>query len=96
MYRFPVERAAKIAVKTICEFLKTDKFFQQVLMVCFDEETKEAYLNALEEYKEKKTDILLGLKKKLIWRTAAFVVRFFFEKALYRRSPNKSKKIMLS
>lgn len=53
VYRFPVERAAKIAVKTICDFLKTDTFFQQVLMVCFDEETKEAFLNALEEYKEK-------------------------------------------
>ncbi len=53
VYRFPVERAAKIAVKTICDFLKTDTFFQQVLMVCFDEETKEAYLNAFEEYKEK-------------------------------------------
>jgi O-acetyl-ADP-ribose deacetylase (regulator of RNase III) len=53
VYCFPAERAAKIAVKTICDFLKTDTFFQQVLMVCFDEGTKEIYLNALKEYSEK-------------------------------------------
>ncbi|MCQ4935627.1 MULTISPECIES: O-acetyl-ADP-ribose deacetylase [Anaerotignum] len=53
VYCFPVERAAKIAVKTICDFLKTDTFFQQVLMICFDEDTKEIYLNALKEYSEK-------------------------------------------
>ncbi|WP_312044608.1 O-acetyl-ADP-ribose deacetylase [Anaerotignum sp.] len=53
VYCFPVERAAKIAVKTICDFLKTDTFFQQVLMVCFDEDTKEIYLNALKEYSRK-------------------------------------------
>ncbi|KAF5084191.1 O-acetyl-ADP-ribose deacetylase [anaerobic digester metagenome] len=53
VYCFPVERAAKIAVKAICDFLKTDTFFQQVLMVCFDEDTKEIYLNALKEYSRK-------------------------------------------
>ncbi len=53
VYCFPVERAAKIAVKTICDFLKTDTFFRQVLMICFDEDTKEIYLNALKEYSEK-------------------------------------------
>ncbi|WP_304508969.1 O-acetyl-ADP-ribose deacetylase [Anaerotignum sp.] len=51
VYRFPVERAAKVAVRTICEFLQKDSFFKQVVMVCFDEETKEAYLYAMEEYK---------------------------------------------
>lgn len=52
VYRFPVEQAAKIAVTTICDFLKSDSFFQQVVMVCFDDDTKGAYLNALEEYQK--------------------------------------------
>jgi len=52
VYRFPVEQAAKIAVGTICDFLKSDSSFKQVLMVCFDEETKGAYIKALEEYKK--------------------------------------------
>lgn len=51
VYRFPVERAARVAVRTICKFLKTDSFFKKVILVCFDEETKGAYLDALEEYK---------------------------------------------
>ncbi len=53
VYCFPVERAAKIAVKAICSFLQTDSFLEQVIMICFDEETKEAYVNAFEEYKRK-------------------------------------------
>lgn len=52
VYRFPVERAARVAVRAICDFLQLDSFFKQVVMVCYDEETKEAYLNALEEYKQ--------------------------------------------
>lgn len=53
VYRFPVERAATIAVETICNYLKSDTSFEQVIMVCFDEETKAAYVDALEEYKNK-------------------------------------------
>ena len=54
LYRFPLERAAKIAVQTIMEFLNTCHSVQQVIMVCFDERTKKAYDQALEEYKEQK------------------------------------------
>ncbi|MDD4843007.1 MAG: O-acetyl-ADP-ribose deacetylase [Anaerotignum sp.] len=53
VYCFPVDRAAKIAVKAICSFLQTDSALEQVIMICFDEETKEAYVNAFEEYKRK-------------------------------------------
>ncbi|MDD3393972.1 MAG: O-acetyl-ADP-ribose deacetylase [Clostridia bacterium] len=53
VYCFPVERAAKIAVKAICDFLKSDDFFQRVVLVCFDKETEAAYSNALKEYQKK-------------------------------------------
>lgn len=49
VYRFPVELAAKIAVKEILEFLKQEDSMEQVILVCFDDRTKEAYLDALEE-----------------------------------------------
>ncbi|WP_352399611.1 O-acetyl-ADP-ribose deacetylase [Anaerotignum sp.] len=57
VYRFPVEQAARIAVSTICNFLQSDSSFEQVVMVCFDEETKEAYLRAFEEYQNKQQDL---------------------------------------
>jgi O-acetyl-ADP-ribose deacetylase (regulator of RNase III) len=53
VYCFPVDRAAKIAVNAICSFLQTDSSLEQVVMICFDEETKAAYVNAFEEYKRK-------------------------------------------
>ena len=43
VYRFPVELAAKIAIEEILHFLETDDSMTQVLLVCFDEATKEAY-----------------------------------------------------
>lgn len=49
VYRFPVELAAKIAVKEIAEFLKQEDSMEQVMLVCFDDRTKKAYLDALEE-----------------------------------------------
>ena len=51
VYCFPVERAAKIAVNVICSFLQLDTSLEKVIMICFDEDTKEAYINAFEEYK---------------------------------------------
>ncbi|KXL54431.1 O-acetyl-ADP-ribose deacetylase [Anaerotignum neopropionicum] len=53
VYCFPVERAAKIAVNVICSFLQLDTSLEKVIMICFDEDTKEAYINAFEEYKGK-------------------------------------------
>ncbi|MFV0314444.1 MAG: O-acetyl-ADP-ribose deacetylase [Anaerotignum sp.] len=51
VYRFPVEQAAKIAVTTVCNFLELDSFFQQVILVCFDDATKRIYMDAFEQYK---------------------------------------------
>ncbi|MBQ5708694.1 MAG: O-acetyl-ADP-ribose deacetylase [Anaerotignum sp.] len=49
VYRFPVDQAAKIAVGEIWNFLNNDDSIEQVTIVCFDEKTKEYYLDALAE-----------------------------------------------
>ncbi|RCX12079.1 O-acetyl-ADP-ribose deacetylase (regulator of RNase III) [Anaerobacterium chartisolvens] len=43
-YRFPVEKAAMIAINEIKRFLETDSSIEKVLMVCFDEDTYRKYL----------------------------------------------------
>ncbi len=48
VYRFPLERAARIALSTITEFQKEHKDLS-VTMVCFDFKTLSAYQKALEE-----------------------------------------------
>lgn len=48
-YRFPVERAAKIAMVEILQFLKANDSIEKVFMVCFDKNTMEAYSQALSE-----------------------------------------------
>ncbi|MGM9916951.1 O-acetyl-ADP-ribose deacetylase [Anaerotignum sp.] len=49
VYRFPVDQAARIAVGEILHFLKNDDSMEQIVLVCFDDRTKEAYLDALAE-----------------------------------------------
>lgn len=46
VYRFPLNQAADIAVKEITAFLKTSKGVHEVIMVCFDDRTKNAYEEA--------------------------------------------------
>ena len=48
IYRFPLEKASKIAVRTILAFLDTHSDME-VRMVCFDRETLGYYENALKE-----------------------------------------------
>lgn len=48
VYRFPVKLAAEIAVREILSFLEENKDMEQVIMVCFDENTQQAYKDALE------------------------------------------------
>ena len=43
VYRFPLDRAAAIAVREIAAFLKTSAVVRDVTMVCFDDRTKAAY-----------------------------------------------------
>ncbi len=42
-YHFPVNLAANIAVKTICNFLKDDKSLEEVDLICLDERTTLVY-----------------------------------------------------
>jgi O-acetyl-ADP-ribose deacetylase len=52
VYRFPLPRAASIAIKTILSFLQVHPNLD-VTMVCFDETTKKAYEEALVRLKTK-------------------------------------------
>ncbi|MEA4925530.1 MAG: O-acetyl-ADP-ribose deacetylase [Syntrophomonadaceae bacterium] len=51
VYGFPVDRAARIAVREIVDFLKSNLSIKQVLMVAFDAQTYQAYKKALSEQK---------------------------------------------
>ena len=50
-YRFPVEKAIKIAVKEVKNFLKQDKTIEKVVFVCFDDFTYALYLEELRKEK---------------------------------------------
>ncbi len=50
VYRFPLDKAAPLAVETICSFLDSHPELSRVRMVCFDPVTKHAYEKALREY----------------------------------------------
>jgi O-acetyl-ADP-ribose deacetylase (regulator of RNase III) len=42
-YGFPVQRAAKIALSEITEFLRKNSAIEKAIVVCFDRQTFEAY-----------------------------------------------------
>lgn len=46
VYRFPLEKAAKIAVWAITDFLAGHESLEKVYLVCFSEEVKKAYTSA--------------------------------------------------
>jgi O-acetyl-ADP-ribose deacetylase (regulator of RNase III) len=49
VYRFPLERATKIAVGEVKKFLEKNEFIDKVIFVCFDEETYGIYKKILEK-----------------------------------------------
>lgn len=49
IYGFPLERATRIAVRTVREGLEESPGLSRVVFVCFDERTAEAYRRALAE-----------------------------------------------
>jgi O-acetyl-ADP-ribose deacetylase len=49
VYRFPVERASRIALKEIFRELETNMDLQRVIIVCFDQLTYETYLRIEKE-----------------------------------------------
>lgn len=52
VYRFPVERASRIAIKEIHHELKANTVLNKVLVICFDQRTYEIYLTAEKESRE--------------------------------------------
>ena len=49
VYRFPLERATKIAVTEVKKFLEMNESIEKVIFVCFDEETYQVYAKILKE-----------------------------------------------
>ena len=47
VYRFPLERATKIAVTEVKKFLEENESIEKIIFVCFDEETYEVYKSVL-------------------------------------------------
>ena len=47
IYGFPLDKAAPIAIHTICTFCETHPQIEEVQMVCFDQRTKKYYEEAL-------------------------------------------------
>lgn len=46
-YRFPLERAARIAVREVRAFLEREPSIEKVLLVCFDRSAHETYRRAM-------------------------------------------------
>ncbi len=53
VYRFPVERAARIAVTEIQRFLEKNNSLEQVILVCFSKSAYDVYLSAVREMGER-------------------------------------------
>lgn len=51
-YRFPVERASRIALREIEAYLRQDKSLEKVVVVCFNASVYEAYQQSLKEMDE--------------------------------------------
>jgi O-acetyl-ADP-ribose deacetylase (regulator of RNase III) len=49
VYRFPLERATKIAVDEVKKFLEKNESIENVIFVCFDEETYQVYKKILKD-----------------------------------------------
>jgi O-acetyl-ADP-ribose deacetylase len=49
VYGFPMERAARIAVKEVKDFLKRNTSVEKVTLVCFDKPAHDAFTKALKE-----------------------------------------------
>lgn len=47
IYRFPLERATKIAITEVKKFLEKNGLIEKVIFVCFDEETYSGYQKIL-------------------------------------------------
>jgi len=46
VYRFPIQRAARIAVREVLKFLSHDELYREVRLICFDSKTFAAFRTA--------------------------------------------------
>jgi O-acetyl-ADP-ribose deacetylase (regulator of RNase III) len=51
IYGYPLEKAAKVAVETVSQFVKENSMLEKVCFVCFDEATLLVYLKSVESFK---------------------------------------------
>ncbi|GAG61481.1 unnamed protein product [marine sediment metagenome] len=49
-YRFPLERATKIAVNETINFLKRNNFVRKIIFVCFNNRVYDCYVSELKKY----------------------------------------------
>lgn len=56
VYGFPVDRAARTAVRAVTNYLSENDFFEEVDLVCFDEKTEQAVRQALAERSQELTE----------------------------------------
>lgn len=56
VYRFPVDRAAQIAVREVQAFLSTHDSISQVILACFSQSTCDRFLKALQQVGETSLD----------------------------------------
>ncbi|HEY9853437.1 MAG TPA: O-acetyl-ADP-ribose deacetylase [Leptolyngbyaceae cyanobacterium] len=52
-YGFPMERATKIAVREISDFMKINSSVEQVIFVCFSKKSLDSYLQVMKEICER-------------------------------------------
>lgn len=50
VYRFPKQKAAQIALKTVADMLKSESSFQEIAFVCFDDDNFRIYQELIPEY----------------------------------------------
>lgn len=49
VYGYPADQAARVAVKTVADFLQNDQFIEKVIFTCFSDEMLAAYQQSLGE-----------------------------------------------
>ncbi len=57
VFGYPVDEAATIALKTVCEFARTDDQIQLARFVLFDDRTLKAYARVLRQFADQYADI---------------------------------------
>lgn len=50
VYGYPVDKAAEVAVKAVKEFIEQIDCFEEIVWVCFDKQTKDAYDSAIKSF----------------------------------------------